>query len=80
MHLYLQLQRQEYWSENRCCLLPGINSDCRMQPRIFANPDSHAMSFASGHPGKNWIFWIDFGFSKLKKEAFVLPDPGHASF
>jgi len=20
MHLYLQLQRQEYWSENRCCL------------------------------------------------------------
>jgi hypothetical protein len=50
-----------------------------MQPRILANPDSHAMSFASGHPGKNRFFCIDFGFSKLK-EAFVLPDPGHASF
>jgi hypothetical protein len=37
------------------------------------------ISFASGHPGKNWFFCIDFGFSKLK-EAFVLPDPGHASF
>jgi hypothetical protein len=51
-----------------------------MQPRILANPASHAMSFTSGHPGKFWFFCIDFGFSKLKREAIVLPDPGHASF